>query len=187
MPRACGESRKRKFGNCHLKSSKNPRLSIAEYSTNDEAHARERSTWKLVCLNEKIGPGIAESSKTGKSQKESVVTGFRFLDMELLVELSEQLNCRPCGCSFFALEDSRRERKGCSSHLRGRYENCGWVYTLYTSKKVRRHSFDVNKRFVYCMKSLGKRHAAAEKFCVLIDMPPPLKPTAYRILWWWGQ
>lgn len=52
------------------------------------------------------------------------------------------------------------------------------MYILYTSKKVG-HSFDVNKRFVYAMQSLEKRHAAAKKFCAMMDMPPSPKPTAY--------
>lgn len=42
----------------------------------------------------KIGPSIAESCESSASQKESVVTVYRFVDVKLLVELTEQLNCR---------------------------------------------------------------------------------------------
>ena len=37
----------------------------------------------------------------------------------------------------------------------------------------------MNKRFVYAMRSLGKGHTTAKRFCAL-NMPPPPQPTAYR-------
>ena len=62
-------------------------------------------------------------------------------------------------------------RKGCASSLR-QYENCGWKYSFYTSKQQGK-SFEVNRRLVYSMRTLGKGHTSAKKFCTLINMPHP--------------
>ena len=61
------------------------------------------------------------------------------------------------------LEDEPCEQKGSASHLRVRCKDCGWVYTFYTSKKVQ-HSFDINRRFVYAMRSIGQGHASMKRF-----------------------
>ena len=37
----------------------------------------------------------------------------------------------------------------------------------------------MNRRFVYMMRSLGKGHSGAKKFCALVNMPPPLSQKAY--------
>jgi hypothetical protein len=70
-----------------------------------------------------------------------------------------------------------RER-GCVSHLRFHCGKCSWVYTFFTSKKVK-HFFDVNRRFVYAMKSIGQGDVPAKRFCSLMNIPPPSKPSAY--------
>jgi hypothetical protein len=56
--------------------------------------------------------------------------------------------------------------------------NCGWVYTFHTSKK-QGYGFDANKMFVYAMRSLGKGHTTAKRFCALMNMAPP-QATAYK-------
>lgn len=100
--------------------------------------------------------------------------------MELLSELFQQIVCKECGdSSCLVLEDKPRERKGSASHLRLRCEGCGWVYAFYTSKKVQ-HSFYINRRLVYAMRSIGQGHASIKRFCTHMNMPPPLHFKAYR-------
>ena len=41
-------------------------------------------------------------------------------------------------------------------------------------------SIEVNRRLVYSMRSLGKGHSGAKKFCTLMNMPPPLVKCAYK-------
>ena len=52
-------------------------------------------------------------------------------------------------------------------------------YTFLNLKK-QGYAFDGNNRFVYAMRSLGKGHTAAKRFCALMNIPPPPQPTAYR-------
>ena len=64
--------------------------------------------------------------------------------------------------------------------FRARCISCGWAYTFHTSKK-QGYAFDANNRFVHGMRSLGKGHTAAKRFCALMNMPPPPQPIAYRV------
>ena len=121
---------------------------------------------------------IVESSNATKESPN--VTGYRFIDMEILSEVFQQVVCKECGeSSSLVLEDKKFERKGCASHLRLRCEECGWVFSFHSSKKVNK-SFDVNKRLVYAMRSIGQGHASMKRFCSHMNMPPPMQFKAYR-------
>ena len=120
-----------------------------------------------------------QNTQHENSPVKSTVTGYRFVDMELLSDVFQQVMCKECGSSAcLVLEDNRREQKGSASHLRVRCETCGWVYTFHTSKKVQ-HSFDINKRLVYAMRSMGQGHSSMKRFCAFMNMPPPLHSKAY--------
>jgi hypothetical protein len=99
--------------------------------------------------------------------------------MELLGELFTQMVCKECGNSCLVLEDEPRERKGSASHFRVCCKDCRWVYTFYTSKKVQ-HSFDINRRFVYAMRSIGQGHASMKRFCSYMNILPLLHYKAYN-------
>ena len=71
------------------------------------------------------------------------------------------------------------KRKGCSSCLRLFCTSCGWNHSFYTSKKVKKH-FEVNRRLVYGMRSIGQGASSAKRFCGVMNMPPPPKPNAYQ-------
>ena len=51
-------------------------------------------------------------------------------------------------------------------------------FSFYSSKKVNK-SFDMNKRLVYAMRSIGQGHASMKRFCSLMNMPPPMQLKAY--------
>ena len=106
--------------------------------------------------------------------------GYRFIDLEILNEfVTHEVCCKLCGESSLVFEDNEHGRKGCVSHLRAQCISCGWAYTFHTSKK-QGYAFDANNRFVYAMRSFGKGHTAAKRFCALMNMPPSPQPTAYR-------
>ncbi|EDO44911.1 predicted protein [Nematostella vectensis] len=56
--------------------------------------------------------------------------------------------------------------------------SCGWKTEFFTSKKQAK-SYEVNRRLVYSMRSLGKGHSGAKRFCTLMNMPPPPTARAY--------
>ena len=176
MPRTGLRTNKRKFhGNRFSNLAKKARLG-------SETDSAGQSTSSELCQNNsasarKIGN---ENLQNVSLVKAAAVTGYRFVDMEILSVVFQQMVCKECGNSAgLVLEDNPRERKGSASHLRVRCEACGWVYTFYTSKKVQR-SFDVNKRLVYAMRSMGQGHASMKRFCGFMNMPPPLHYKAYN-------
>ena len=77
------------------------------------------------------------------------------------------------------MEDKHTERKEFASHPRIQCIECSWVYIFYESKQIH-HGFDVNRRLVYTMRSIGPGHASLKRFFSHINMPAPLGYTAYR-------
>ena len=114
---------------------------------------------------------IGESNK-GDEKGSSYVTGYRLVDMEILSSVISSLRCADCGFLTLTLNENPFHRSGCASCLRIFCENCGWKNEFFSSKKQTK-SFEVNRRLVYTMRSLGKGHSGAKKFCTLMNMPPP--------------
>ena len=101
-------------------------------------------------------------------EEEATITGFRFVDMELLGTAFSAMRCADCGEFSIVLLENHLERKGCASSLRVFCENCGWKHEFWTSKK-QTLSFEVNRRLVYSMRSIGRGHSGAKKLEWLRD------------------
>lgn len=175
MPRQSSRTKKRKFhGNRFKESVKKVRLG-------SESDSVGQSTSTDSCQNISASARkIGDQSLRNVPPINSNITGYRFVDMELLNNVFQQMMCKECGNSAgLVLEDNPRERKGSACHLRVLCKECGWVYTFYTSKKVQ-HSYDINKRFVYAMRSNGQGHSSMKRFCAFMNMPPPLHFKAYN-------
>lgn len=106
------------------------------------------------------------------------VTGFRFIDLQILASILMLLPCPECYQLTIALMENNQKRQGCASQLKVICQNCGWKEDFFTSPKGEK-AYDVNRRFVYAMRSLGKGHSGAKKFCGLMNMPEPLAQSAY--------
>lgn len=39
---------------------------------------------------------------------------------------------------------------------------------------------EINRRFIYAMRVIGKGHASMKKFCAVMDLPPPVAPKSYN-------
>ena len=99
--------------------------------------------------------------------------------MEVLSSVFEQLRCGDCGCFSLVLMEDSTKRKGCASTLRLLCEHCGWKFSFCTSRKQGK-SYEVNRRLVYGMRTIGKGYAGARKFCAIMNVPSP--PTEQRPL-----
>jgi hypothetical protein len=90
------------------------------------------SVANLSASARKIGQSCSFDATSSSSKDEQPkITGYRFIDEEILSELFQQMPCKLCGESSLSLEDDPRERKSCTSHLRLRCDKCGWVYTTF--------------------------------------------------------
>ena len=86
--------------------------------------------------------------------------------------------CKEClECKLELVEDDTK-RMGSASCLSLHCSSCGHNEEFYTSKKVG-HCFEVNRRMVYAMRSIGCGLSGMKKFCSTMDMPQPVNPKAF--------
>ena len=122
-------------------------------------HTKKSVSSKKLLLN----PEFPESKlfkDEEPSQEEATITGFRFVDMELLSTAFSSMSCAQCAHFTLVLSENHLERKGCASSLRVFCKNCGWKYVFWTSKQ-QTLSFEINRRLVYSRRSIGKGHSGA--------------------------
>ena len=110
-------------------------------------------------------------------EEEATIMGFRFDDMKLLSTAFSAMRCADCGEFSVVLMENHLERKECASSLRVFCESCGWKHEFWTSKK---QTFKAIRCLVYSMRSMGRGHRGAKKFCSLMNMPPPPTARAYK-------
>ena len=141
-------------------------------SPKDDRHLPSVSSRKLLSSSDVDEKKSSKTVEYPEHSKGSSITGFRLVDMAILNDTISSLRCAECGNFTLTLIENSFKRKGCASYLRILCENCGWKKEDYSSKK-QTQCFEVNRRLVYAMRSLGKGHSGAKKFCTLMNMPPP--------------
>lgn len=169
MARTCSRSRKRKFcGNQHTQRS--PKSAKIEKPIGENATIESASERKI------------KGKREVKEEKEEILgsslTGYRLMDVEILADVLRLLCCQECGESNIQLTEVSFQRHGCASCLRLLCLCCGWNHCFYTSKKISKY-YEVNRRLVYGMRTIGQGEASARRFCGIMNMPPPPKPKAY--------
>ena len=102
------------------------------------------------------------------------LTGFRFVDLALLIAFVKQLLCPECKQPLGAngrLSRVSEEKVNLASKL---VFTCGCQHNqiLWTSKKCRK-VFEVNRRFPMSILALEKNASAAKRFLGHMNMPPP--------------
>ena len=126
---------------------------------------------------------ISEPNQSPRSQKRTYnyksqpVTGYRFIDMELLSSAFQLLRCPECSNSISFHEVNKQ---GCAHLL---LLTCCWEHEFWSSKKINssrsksanknNSGFDINKRLLYSMKNCGQGFSSMEMFCYLMDIPKP--------------
>lgn len=147
--------------------------------SHDQSEAKESSASyrKLQSTSQEDKPK-PKLIKVDKEETSPSITGFRFCDMEVLSSVFSLLRCGECGDFSLLFMEDNLKWKGCASTLRLLCEQCGWKHSFCTSKKQGK-SFEVNRRIVYGMRTLGKGYAGARKFCTIMNMPPPPNEKAF--------
>ncbi|GFS97553.1 uncharacterized protein NPIL_65851 [Nephila pilipes] len=103
------------------------------------------------------------------------LTGNRIIDIELLLCSILQLCCPKCFHDGLLLhEDSRY---GLCSSFAIKCKHCDFCTGFSSSKKTLNYP-EINARFVYAMRQIGKGFSAAYKLCATLNLPR-LSKTAY--------
>ena len=83
------------------------------------------------------------------------ITGYRFIDTEILNNVIANLLCSECMTSSLSLSESTTNKKGLASCLYVKCLSCGYSHQFFTSKS-KDNSVDINSRAVYAMLLLIK-------------------------------
>lgn len=109
--------------------------------------------------------------------------GNRFIDMELLCEgIQSSLSCKVCQGEIYLAETNV---KGLGSKILLQCKSCDpkTIGNFHTSKIIEGTSaYEVNRRTVYSMRSIGVGLQGLNKFCGVMNMPPPVKPNTYNLI-----
>ena len=113
------------------------------------------------------------------------VGGYRLLDMGIFAELVKDLLCPVCCDSRIYVSTDHSKRKGLSSYIEIKC-TCGYYRSEFSSPTIKKSGKGlnayVNTRSVYAMRSCGLGYNALEKFCGLMNLPPPVSKKNYQNL-----
>ena len=175
MPKARSEYKKRRRfrGNRYTRSEKNEEDNMAtstreSMSSDDDVNKNVASTPEQPTASARK---IVSAELEGPQKADSEPQGFRLIDLSILSTIFKILPCKNCKQFTIELSENISKRKGCASSLELQCHSCDWKEEFYTSHKVN-YFFEVNRRLVYAMRSIGCGASGAERFCGLMNMPP---------------
>lgn len=109
--------------------------------------------------------------------------GYRLIDLECFsAGVQLYLACKECKGNVSLAETNV---KGLGSKILIRCDSCdpNTVGSLSTSKIVEgTNAYEVNRRSIYAMRSIGQGLKSLEKFCGVMNMPPPVAPSTYNLI-----
>lgn len=111
-------------------------------------------------------------------QADPRITGYRIVDVELLSDVIEILCCPTCKMSTLRLHENFSKKKGLASILALKCENCNFEKEFSSSRQAGK-GYDINRRILYSMRSLGQGYSGIEKFTTHMNLPPPMTQNNY--------
>ncbi|GFT02553.1 CCHC-type domain-containing protein [Trichonephila clavipes] len=137
-------------------------------------HSKNSSATSTNASSSKIKIPAAFDEEIAEYQRKPL-TGNRIIDMEVLLNLFLQLCCPRCfEEGILVSEDSTY---GLCSNFVIRCKHCDF-YSGFSSSKKTLNCLEVNTRFVYGMRKIGKGFSAGFKLCGTLNLPR-LSKTAY--------
>lgn len=106
--------------------------------------------------------------------------GYRLIDIKLVFSaIQNALCCKICGHSVSINE---KNLTGLCSKFTIDCSNCKEISSFKTSKMIgtKVNQPEINVRFTYAMKSIGKGHPSMKLFCGVMDLPQPVAVNSYN-------
>ena len=111
--------------------------------------------------------------------KDEELTGFRFVDCELLIDFVSSLLCPNCKERLGASRQFSTTETRTSLASKFTFScKCQNEVSFMTSKKCQK-TYEVNRRFPLAIFAVGKHHTAGKKFLGNMNMPPPPHNTSW--------
>lgn len=116
---------------------------------------------------------FSTSAKKIKAQNEVIVpedskSEYRILNfISVFAAIATFVKCKECGGN---IKFETAQTRGLGFKIAVLCENCTPRFVL--SSPFVRHSYEINRRFIFVMRLLGIGLRGCKKFCGLMDMPP---------------
>ena len=120
---------------------------------------------------------VVEIEHSTPKQSDKKVSGYRFVDIDILSSIFESLCCPECKTAGIKLHENFNMRKGFAVMFNVSC-TCGHIKEFYSSKTCDK-AYDINRRMIYTMRTCGQGYAGLEKFTALMDMPKPMTAKNY--------
>ena len=123
------------------------------------------------------------STDTSSDDDSECDSGFRLVDITILMAILKNLLCPQCKSGHVVLKENAVAKMGLSSSMsiQCSLPKCSYFQNFYTSKRVDNTSkaFEVNRRAVLSMRNIGIGHQGLVKFCNIMNMLPPMNVNSY--------
>ena len=164
------------------KSTSTPPLRLQQKQLNEEVEVTNQSMYDhSEPVQKTASSSKIEAFETDTPRKtDKVITGYRLVDMEILSTMVSMLCCPLCQSHTLNLHECFDRKMGFASLLtiKCKERRCKFKEEFYTSSPVQK-AFDINRRIIYAMRSIGQGHASMKKFTALMNMPPPMTVKNY--------
>ncbi|GFT49937.1 uncharacterized protein TNCV_4175721 [Trichonephila clavipes] len=168
MPRSSSEILKKRRGNFN----RGRRINSESTLTSDSVHS------SLLLLKKQL------SNLNNSYTREEFKSGFKnaIVNLNVLAGVfSDAVKCSLCGATglnFFCEENC----SGGAVEINVLRDLCSYSYKFCSCKKCKAEiwkprTYEINTRFVYAMRCIGKDAEAARMFCGIMNLPPP--PTKF--------
>lgn len=100
------------------------------------------------------------------------------MDMAIFSDMINLLCCP--NCKQTGVKILHQKRYGLATKCKMYCQYCSFEKVFWSSQKVETgRAFDVNRRMVYALRSVGIGHSGAKTFLSRMNLPPPVSRTAY--------
>lgn len=148
-------------------------------STKKRTFGRPRKRKGFMKKNDEAPPAKKFKSTSAKKLPSRIEinisdTQYRIIDVNIVYTALENVVC--CNQCFGAVKFSEKDIRGLGFQLVITCTQCGKEDFTNSCKKVGRYKngFEVNRRLVLAMRTLGHGHAGSEIFCGIMDLPKPV-------------
>lgn len=129
--------------------------------------------------SQSTGDGLHKKNGQKSVNSRDEISGFRYVDVNLLVSFIAKFPCPSCGKAHLGYSDPRQigvkeETVGQATTLQF---TCGTCESnmLFTNSAKAGPNFEVNSRFPAAMFSIGNDYDKAKQLCAKMKMPKPLQ------------
>lgn len=173
MTKPIGITKKRKFhGNRHTVKNSGKVPVMTPDKVTDKASDANSSDKKVNSASSKkckyidaCDPNIID---------DSLNSGNIIMNLKMFNQLVESaVCCKYCKNNSVRVTEIISKRKGLASLIQFLCDDCNKTTESYSSPFAASTKFEVNLRFVYGMRVIGKGQQGAESLCATMNLPPP--------------